>query len=146
MTESAVSTPGPVGPSGEPAARSRIAPWLLLYTLGRLVIAAVLIAVIWLTGLGGFPALLFGLLLSMPVSYVLLRPLRDRLTEALAARSVARKAAKEQLRARLEGSDAADQGGQPAQAEESEPIPGPISPRSETPRSETPRSETRSDR
>jgi hypothetical protein len=30
---------------------------------------------------------------------------RDRLTEALAARSVARKAAKEQLRARLSGSD-----------------------------------------
>ena len=44
----------------------------------------------------------------MPVSYVLLRPLRDRLTEALAARSVARKAAKEQLRDRLEGSPTAE--------------------------------------
>jgi Protein of unknown function (DUF4229) len=108
MAESAVPVPGPVGPSGKPAAPPRVAPWLVVYTLGRLVIAAVLIAAIWLTGLGSFPALLFGLLLSMPVSYVLLRPLRDRLTEALAARSVARKAAKEQLRDRLEGSPTAE--------------------------------------
>jgi hypothetical protein len=39
----------------------------------------------------------------MPVSYLLLRPSRDRLTEALVARGVARKAAKEQLRSRLSG-------------------------------------------
>jgi hypothetical protein len=81
----------------------RIAPWLALYTLGRLGIAVVLIALIWLVGLQGFPALLFGLLLSMPVAYVLLRPVRDRLTDALAARSVARQTAKADLRARLAG-------------------------------------------
>jgi membrane protein implicated in regulation of membrane protease activity len=112
MAESALpahgASPGPVGPSGEPAVRPRVGPWLLLYTLGRLLIAAVLVAAIWLTGLSGFPALLFGLLLSMPVSYVLLRPLRDRLTEGLAARGVARKAAKERLRTRLEGSEPAE--------------------------------------
>ena len=88
-----------------PGRAPSIAPWLLLYTLGRLVIAVALVALIWVVGLGGFPALLFGLLLSMPMAYVLLRPVRDRLTEALAARSVARKAAKEQLRTRLAGSD-----------------------------------------
>ena len=94
---------------GTPAGSApRVAPWLVLYTLGRLVIAVVLIAVIWVTGLASFPALLFGLLLSMPVSYVLLRPVRDRLTEALAARSVARRMAKEQFRARLEGSQSAE--------------------------------------
>jgi membrane protein implicated in regulation of membrane protease activity len=106
MAES--TTPTPSGPRGGPATPPRIAPWVLLYTLGRLLIAAVLIAVIWVAGLGSFPALLFGLLLSMPVSYVLLRPLRDRLTEALAARSVARRTAKEQLRARLEGTPTAE--------------------------------------
>jgi hypothetical protein len=98
-----VPAPGPAGPDGGPAARPRIAPWLLLYTFGRLAIAVALIAVIWLLGLPGFPALLFGLLLSMPVAYLVLRPVRDRLTEALAARNVARRAAKEELRTRLEG-------------------------------------------
>jgi len=49
--------------------------------------------------------LLWALVLSIPASYLLLRPLRDRLTEALAARSVARKAAKEQLRTRLAGTE-----------------------------------------
>ena len=96
-------SPTPSAPSGGPATPPRIAPWLLLYTLGRLIVAVVLISLIWLVGLPGFPALLFGLLLSMPVAYVLLRPLRDRLTEGLAARNVARRTRKEQLRDRLSG-------------------------------------------
>jgi len=99
---------GPAGPDGGPAARPRIAPWLLLYTFGRLAIAVALIALIWLVGLPGFPALLFGLLLSMPIAYLVLRPVHDRLTEALAARSVARRTAKEDLRARLEGGEPAE--------------------------------------
>ena len=82
----------------------RVLPWLLAYTLGRVVIAAALIGLLWAVGLGGYPALLFGALLSMPVAYVLLQPVRDRFTEALAARSVARRAAKEELRDRLSGS------------------------------------------
>ena len=93
----------PAGPTGRPATPPRILPWLLLYTLGRLLVAAVLVALVWVAGLPGFPALLFGVLLSMPVAYLVLRPVRDRLTEAMAARSVARKAAKEELRARLSG-------------------------------------------
>ena len=98
-----VQSPVPSAPTGGAATPPRIAPWLLLYTLGRLVIAVVLVALIWLVGLPGFPALLFGLLLSMPVAYVLLRPVRDRLTEGLAARNVARRTRKEQLRNRLSG-------------------------------------------
>jgi hypothetical protein len=80
---------------------------LLIYTFGRLAIAAALVTVLWWAGLGSFPGLLFGLLLSMPVAYVLLRPSRERLTEALAARGVARRQAKEDLRARLSGTDPA---------------------------------------
>ena len=98
-----MAEPTPAGPDGTPAAPPRVAPWLLLYTLARIAIAVVLVLVLWFAGLGSYAGLLFGVLLHMPVSYLLLRPVRDRLTEALAARSVARKAAKEDLRARLTG-------------------------------------------
>ena len=95
----------PAGPSGGPATPPKILPWLLIYTVGRLGIAAALVLILWLVGLDFWTGLLFGLLLSMPVSYLLLRPSRDRLTEALAARSIARKAAKEDLRTRLSGTE-----------------------------------------
>ena len=97
--------PTPVSPSGGPARPPRVLPWLLLYTLGRLAIAAALVALLWWAGLGSFPGLLFGLLLSMPVAYLLLRPVRDRLTAALAARNAGRRAAREDLRARLSGEE-----------------------------------------
>jgi membrane protein implicated in regulation of membrane protease activity len=97
------NTGTPVGPAGGVATRPRIAPWLLIYVVGRFGIAALLVLILWQVGLGSFPGLLFGLLLSMPVSYLLLRPARDRLTEALAARAVERRAAKEDLRDRLSG-------------------------------------------
>ena len=91
--------------AGSSGALPRVLPWLVMYTVGRFAIAAALVLLLWLVGLGSFPGLLFGLLLSMPVSYVLLRPSRDRLTAALAARSEARKAAKEDLRTRLSGTE-----------------------------------------
>ena len=103
MAENATS--GPVRPGGGPATPPKVLPWLLMYTVGRLGIAALLVLLLWLAGLGSFPGLLFGLLLSMPVSYVLLRRARERLTEALAARSLARRTAKEELRTRLSGTD-----------------------------------------
>ncbi len=95
----------PVGPTGGPAQAPSVWPLLAAYTLGRILLAAALVALLWFLGLGSFPGLLFGLLLSMPLSFVLLRPLRDKLTEAMAARSVTRKASKADLRARLKGSD-----------------------------------------
>jgi hypothetical protein len=74
-----------------------------MYTVGRLSIWALLTLILWMVGLDFFSGLLFGLLLSLPVAYLVLRPSRDRLTEALAARSLARQAAKEDLRNRLSG-------------------------------------------
>jgi hypothetical protein len=82
-----------------------VLPWLVIYTVGRFGIAALLILLLWQVGLGSFPGLLFGLLLSMPVSYVVLRRSRERLTEAIAARTLARRAAKDDLRSRLSGTD-----------------------------------------
>jgi len=98
-------TGAPVGPTGGSPTPPRLLPWLVLYTIGRLAILAALVLLLWTAGLARDPGLLFGLLLSMPVSYVLLRPSRDRLTEALAARSASRRAAKEDLRARLSGAE-----------------------------------------
>jgi hypothetical protein len=93
----------PGAPTGGPAAPPRIAPWLVIYTVGRLAIAAALVLLLWWLGLDFWSGALFGLLLSMPVSYLLLRPSRERLTEGLAARSLARRRAKERLNARLTG-------------------------------------------
>ncbi len=93
----------PPGPTGDPATPPKVLPWLVMYTVGRLGIFALLTLVLWMFGLDLWSGLMFGLLLSLPVSYFALRFARDRLTEALAARSVARRAAKEDLRSRLSG-------------------------------------------
>jgi hypothetical protein len=95
----------PSSPAGGPATPPKILPWLLIYTVGRLAIAAALVLILWLVGLDFWSGLLFGLLLSMPASYLLLRPSRERLNEGLAARSLARRAAKEDLRTRLSGTE-----------------------------------------
>lgn len=95
----------PAGPTGGPATPPKVLPWLVIYTVGRLSIFAALALILVLVGLDFYSGLLFGLLLSMPVSYLVLRPSRERLTEALAARSVARRAAKDDLRARLSGNE-----------------------------------------
>jgi hypothetical protein len=73
----------------------------LVYTFGRLAIAAALIALLWALGLPGTPGFLFGVLLAMPVSFLVLGRVRQRLTAALALRAER----KEALRAELRGTD-----------------------------------------
>jgi hypothetical protein len=75
-----------------------VAKWFLVYTLGRLVIAAALIGLLWLLGLPGTPGFLFGVLLAMPVSFLVLGPVRRRLTGALLVRSERKEALRAQLR------------------------------------------------
>jgi hypothetical protein len=104
----AESAKAPAGPDGRAASAPKVLPWLLFYTFDRIAIAVILVLVLWWAGLGSYAGLLFGVLLSMPVSYLALRPVRDRLTEALAARSVARRTVKEDLRARLSGNETDD--------------------------------------
>jgi hypothetical protein len=94
---------GPVGPTGGPATPPKVLPWLVMYTVGRLGIWALLTLVLWMLGLDLFSGLLFGLLLSMVVSYVALRFARERLNEALVARQHRRQQSKEDLRSRLSG-------------------------------------------
>jgi len=102
MAESSAAT----SPAGGPATPPRVLPWLVMYTVGRLGIFALLTLLLWMAGLDFWSGLLFGLLLSMAVSYFALRMARERLNEALSARSIARRAAKEDLRTRLSGTDA----------------------------------------
>jgi hypothetical protein len=101
MAESSAVT----GPHGGPAAPPRVLPWLVMYTVGRLGIFALATLLLWLAGLDFWSGLLFGLLVSMAVSYFALRFARERLNEALVARTMARKAAKEDLRTRLSGGE-----------------------------------------
>ena len=103
MAEKPPNDPAPHDAAPNDPAAPRVLPWMLAYTLGRLVIAAALVGLLWAVGLGGYPALLFGALLSMPVAYFVLQPVRDRFTAALAARSTARRTAKDELRTRLSG-------------------------------------------
>ena len=93
------------GPVEQPPARPKVWPWLLLYTVGRLLIAAVLVLVLWVAGLGSYAGLLFGILLSMPVAYLALRPVRERLNVAIVAWQQERARNKAELRTRLSGDE-----------------------------------------
>jgi Protein of unknown function (DUF4229) len=97
--------PVPVDPGGGPAARPKVLPWLVLHTVGRLGIVAALTIILWMAGLDFFSGMLFGLLLSIPVAYLLLRRSRERLTEAIVAWQEERRRAKEDLRTRLSGEE-----------------------------------------
>lgn len=76
---------------------------LVVYTLSRAAIFAVLLAILWALNIGSFPGILFALLLSMPVSYFLLAGQRDRLTAAIAERVERRSSERADLRAKLRG-------------------------------------------
>jgi membrane protein implicated in regulation of membrane protease activity len=99
----------PVGPTGEPAAPPKVLPWLVVHTVGRLAIFALVAVVLMIAGLDFWSSLLFGLLLSMPLAYLALRRSRERLSEALVVRQEQRKRDKEQLRARLAGEGTTEQ-------------------------------------
>lgn len=80
------------------------------YTLARLVLVIVLTAVIFysahLLGISDMPvvvALLFALILSLPLGIWLLGPLRRRATAAIAQVDERRRRDREQLEARLRG-------------------------------------------
>lgn len=86
---------------------------VLLYTLARLVLVIALTAVIFyaakLFGIKDFPlviAMLFGIILALPLGIWLLRPLRLRATAGIAEVDERRRLDREQLEARLRGEDA----------------------------------------
>jgi Protein of unknown function (DUF4229) len=88
----------------------RAAVSVLLYTVARLVLAVVLSAVIYATarllGVREFPvvvAVLFALVIAMPLGIWLFGPLRRRASAGLDAATERRRRDREQLQARLRG-------------------------------------------
>lgn len=89
---------------------------VLLYTVARLLLVAVLTALIVgagrLLGVQQFPvvvALLFALVLALPLGIWLFTPLRRRATASLAVFDERRRTDREQLQSRLRGDDSTPQ-------------------------------------
>jgi antibiotic biosynthesis monooxygenase (ABM) superfamily enzyme len=88
---------------------------ILLYASARLILVVVLSAVIYgaarLLGVGEFPvavAVLFALVIAMPLGIWMFGPLRRGATGGLAAVTERRRLDREQLRARLRGESSPD--------------------------------------
>ena len=95
---------------GAGRASGRMAADVALYTLARLALVAALTAVIFyaahLIGIAQFPlvvAMLFAIVISLPLGIWLLAPLRRRATAGIAEVDERRRADREQLQARLRG-------------------------------------------
>lgn len=91
---------------------SRLILDLLAYTAARLALVAVVTAVILgvghLIGIREFPvvvALLFAIVIALPLGIWLFAPLRRRANESIAVMDERRRRDKEQLQARLRGED-----------------------------------------
>jgi O-antigen ligase len=97
----------PDEPAGQPAkptpGQTLGAMWL--YTLLRFGLFLVLWGLLWLARVPGLLAGLIAVLLSVPLSYVLLRRQRERVAANLEQRITARQARQQQFDARLSGED-----------------------------------------
>jgi Protein of unknown function (DUF4229) len=103
-------------PEGQGSA-GRAVVSVLLYAAARLVLVVVLSAVIYavgrLLGVHDFPmvvAMLFALVIGMPLGIWLFSPLRRRATAGLEVATKRRRREREQLRARLRGEAPPDDG------------------------------------
>jgi len=94
------------GPRKPSAGQTLGAMWL--YTLLRFGIFVVLWGLLWLARVPSLLAALIAIVLSVPLSFVLLRRQRDKLASNLEQRVNARQARHENLDARLAGEDQAD--------------------------------------
>ena len=101
---------GKSGETGRPAAR--MLTDVVVYALARLLLVAVLTAVIFgvahLVGIAEFPlvvALLFAIVIALPLGIWVFAPLRRRATASMAVFDERRRTDREQLRARLRGEE-----------------------------------------
>jgi hypothetical protein len=90
----------------DPRAEPGIAATLVLYTLARLALLAVIAGLLLLAGTPLVIALLVALIVALPLSMLVFRGLRARLDAALAASRARRGQEREALRAGLRGDDA----------------------------------------
>ena len=95
----------PDGPPPPEPSFGRSVGSLWLYTILRFLVFGILFGLLWLVGVPAFLAAVLGLLLSVPLSYVLLAKPRAALAETVEARLRARRARSEELSSRLKGDD-----------------------------------------
>ncbi|MFL6128797.1 MAG: DUF4229 domain-containing protein [Mycobacteriales bacterium] len=76
-----------------------------VYTAGRVLVFAGVAALLFAAGLRGFVLVLAALLVSLPVSYVVLARPRADFATAVERRITERRARREDLRSRLRGDD-----------------------------------------
>jgi Flp pilus assembly protein TadB len=95
--------PRPEVPQRPSAGQTLAAMWL--YTLLRFGMFLLLWALLWLARVPGLLAAMIALVLSVPLSYVLLRRQRDRVAANLQQRVTARQAQRQDLDAKLSGED-----------------------------------------
>ena len=95
----------PDGPPPPEPSFGRSVGSLWLYTILRFLVFGILFGLLWLVGVPAFLAAVLGLLLSVPLSYVLLAKPRAALAETVEARLRARRAHSEELSSRLKGDD-----------------------------------------
>jgi Protein of unknown function (DUF4229) len=76
-----------------------------VYTVGRLLVFVGAAALLYVVGLRGFVLVLVALLLSLPLSYLLLARARAAFVAEVERRVSDRRARREDLRARLRGDD-----------------------------------------
>jgi uncharacterized membrane protein len=79
----------------------------VVYTAGRLALFLVVAAALYLVGFRAPLLLLLALVISMPLSYLVLRRQREAFAEQVARKVERRRAEKEKLRAALRGDDSA---------------------------------------
>ena len=98
------------------SSKGAAAAYIVLYVVARLALVAVLSAAIygvaWLLGIHEFPlavAVLFALVIALPLGMWLFGSLRRRATAVLASADERRRRDREQLQARLRGETPADQ-------------------------------------
>jgi hypothetical protein len=96
----------------EPRPGSRLVVDVLAYTLARMLLVVVLTAAIFggahLLGVRDFPlviALLFAIVIALPLGIWIFAPLRKRATEGIATIDERRRRDREQLQARLRGDE-----------------------------------------
>jgi fatty acid desaturase len=70
---------------------------LALYSLGRLAAVAMPLLLLWALGVSGFPALLIALVISVPLSFFVLRRQREDVAAAVYRRTQRTTAEREQL-------------------------------------------------
>lgn len=76
---------------------------LILYTLGRLALVAVLTVPMVLAGIPLLVSVLFALVIALPLSLVVFRPLRLRVAAGMSAAAERRRAERARLREELRG-------------------------------------------